>query len=47
MRTEAAPGSDPTPSEGERAAEDEPQAWGDAEGPNDARLQADKPPHWG
>ena len=21
--------------------------WGDAEGPNDARLRADKPPHWG
>ncbi len=45
------PGSDPTPSAGERAAEDEPASWGDAEGPNeegpnDARLKADKPPHW-
>ncbi|WP_375406590.1 hypothetical protein [uncultured Amnibacterium sp.] len=44
MRTDPAPGSDPTPSEGERAAEAEGALGGDA---NDARLRADKPPHWG
>ncbi|MGT2426172.1 hypothetical protein [Amnibacterium kyonggiense] len=51
MRTEPAPGSDPTPSSGERATEDDPAAWGDAtsspDTANDARLRADKPPHWG
>ncbi|WP_375387714.1 hypothetical protein [uncultured Amnibacterium sp.] len=58
MRTEPAPGSDPTPSAGERSAEDDPRSWGDAapapgsgardsrDSANDARLRADKPPHW-
>jgi hypothetical protein len=47
VRTQPAPGSDPTPSAGERATEDEPRAWGDDPTGNDARLRADKPPHWG
>jgi len=51
VRTQAVEGSDPTPSAGERATEDEPAAWGDAapapDTANDARLRADKPPHWG
>ncbi|MGN6742071.1 MAG: hypothetical protein ACTHJL_02075 [Amnibacterium sp.] len=48
MRTEPAPGSDPTPAgEAPLAGEDEPRAWGDRVDGNDERLKADKPPHWG
>ena len=49
MRTEPAPGSDPAPAAGDAlvAGEDEPRVWGDADGGNDERLKADKPPHWG
>jgi hypothetical protein len=29
------------------AFDETPQAWGDREASNDARLASDKPPHWG
>ena len=50
MTTQAAPGSDPTPQavQGpiQLSAEDDERRWGDTPGPNDARLKADKPPHY-
>jgi len=54
--TDPVPGSDPTPQASRadapvRASEDTDESWGDRprtpEGPNDARLKQDVPPHWG
>ncbi|WP_210479535.1 hypothetical protein [Naasia sp. SYSU D00948] len=49
VRTEPVPGSDPSPQErvdAVRAKEDADEAWGDRSDGNDARLRADKPPHY-
>ncbi len=49
VRTDPAPGSDPTPqarAETVRAAEDAEETWGDRADGNDGRLRADKPPHY-
>jgi high-mobility group nucleosome-binding domain-containing protein 2 len=49
VRTDPVPGSDPTPqerAEAVRATEDAEETWGDRAEVNDARLKADKPPHY-
>jgi hypothetical protein len=49
VRTDPVPGSDPTPQdrvEPVRASEDAEGTWGDRADANDARLRADKPPHY-
>jgi len=49
VRTDPVPGSDPAPQDpgdAVRAAEDAEEAWGDTSSGNEARLEADKPPHY-
>lgn len=48
VTTPPVPGSDPTPQAARPvlSSEDDERRWGDATGPNDDRLKADKPPHY-